>query len=100
MSITGRPAATDTRRLPPAGQNKGGISVSDCLRDNEKSVEHNKKIEHLQKQEFIRSEALKCEGNVCKVTPAGQNLLNPENKSIYAQKFSNFYNNPLINIQR
>jgi hypothetical protein len=52
-----------------------------------------------QKEEFMKSGAIKCEGNVCEVTRAGHHLLNPENKSNYAQKFQDFCRIPKFDPQ-
>ncbi len=56
-----------------------------------------------QKREFIRSEALKCEENVCQVTLSGLTLLYDPNypNPDYARKFKAFiYKNPSIKIQK
>ena len=52
-----------------------------------------------QKREFIKSEALKCEGNACQVTLTGWTLLHDPNypNPDYAMKFKTFiFKNPSI----
>ena len=52
-----------------------------------------------QKEEFMKSGAIKCEGRVCQVTPAGHNLLNLNNHSNYAKQFKDFCRIPKFDPQ-